>query len=130
MTLFIAIHTLLTSSKKILSRYLYFTYDVLVSLWVNRITLTLKISFSRFQHVKRQVMLGKENLMKIGLDLVITLEEKNSDLSVPLAFFREDCKSTTMTKHGMHVVKEALSQLNNQQTPVIAFDQSLSAISN
>ena len=53
-----------------------------------------------------------------------------SDLSVLLPFFREDCKSSTMTKHGMHVVKEAVSHLNNQQTPVIAFDQPLSAIFN
>ena len=56
------------------------------------------------------------------------IQEKDASLSVLMPLFREDSKSTVMIKHGMDVVNQAVSHLNSQQTPVIAFGQPLFAI--
>ena len=46
-----------------------------------------------------------------------------------MPLFRKDSKLAAMIKHWMDVVKQAISYLKSQQTPVIAFDQPLFAIS-
>ena len=45
-----------------------------------------------------------------------------------MALFREDSKSAAMIKHGMDVMKQAVSHINSQQTPVITFDQHIFVI--
>ena len=54
--------------------------------------------------------------------------KNEGDISALLPLFREDSKSIAMVKHGMDVVKQAVSHLNGNQTPVIAFDQPLYAL--
>ena len=56
------------------------------------------------------------------------IQEKDAGLSVLMPLFREDSESAVMIKHGIDVVNQPVSQLNSQQTPIIAFDQSLYAI--
>lgn len=56
-------------------------------------------------------------------------KEKEIDLSAILPLFKEDSKSVAMIKHSMNVVQQAASFVNPGQTPVIAFDQPLYAIS-
>ena len=50
------------------------------------------------------------------------IQEKDADFKVLMPFFRENSKSAAMIKYEMDVVKQAVSHLNSQQTPVIAFD--------
>ena len=78
------------------------------------------------------MLLGKEccdeNLSWIAYHGSQHIQEKYADLSVLLPLFREDSKSAAMIKHGMDVVKQAVSHLNSQQTWVRAFEQPLFAI--
>ena len=55
-------------------------------------------------------------------------DEKDVDILVLLPLFREGSKSAAMIRHAMSVVKQAVNHVNPNQTPVIALNQPLYAI--
>ena len=78
---------------------------------------TFNISFSWLQHVQKQMLPGEEyrdeNLSWSAYHASQCIQEKDADLSVLIPLFREDSKLAAMIKHGMDVVKQAVSHLNS-----------------
>ena len=58
----------------------------------------------------------------------LTEKKQNPDLSALLPVWRDDSKSPAMIMHSLDVVKDAVTYLNPEQTPVVAFDQPLFAL--
>ena len=88
--------------------------------------------FSWFQHVDKQRTQQEPeqspNISWLNASLSSNQRNKTADVSVLLPLFQDSSKSTVMIKHTMDVIKQAVSIVNGNQTPVIAFDQPLYAI--
>ena len=69
-----------------------------------------------------------ENLSWLTYQAFQCIQKKDVDLSILMPLFWKDSKLAAIIKHGTDIVKQAISHLNRQETPVTSFERPIFAI--